>query len=315
MAIKKYFWLLIKMSLVGLLFIGCESFREKGKTSEPTEEPVEKIETVKEPPAEVVAKPEFLVRESPKLGIILGGGGALSFAHIGLLQELENQKIPVHAIAGVEWGALVAGTFAITKKAHAIEWQLLKMPVKKFDTSSFFSRGQQAVSIKEFSGFLSDVFKTTQFSDLAVPFACPFANVDAEKPQMQTKGSLRSAMFACWPYPPHFAVETVAADPSGIEPMANFLRQQGAELIVYVDVDDNKLMSDKDRKSKPQAALLWTQNKSVVSLLQKPIVDEVIHIPLAGQSMSSYQNLRAIVRTGQVKSKSVVKGLAKKYAY
>lgn len=302
------------MSLIGILAVGCQIFKEKSQTIEPEEK--EKIETVSEPQAEVVNKPEFLVRNAPKLGIILGGGGALTFAQIGFLQELETQKIPIHSIAGVEWGALIGGAFAMNKKAHALEWQLLKMPVKNFEKSSFFSRGQQAVETKEFASFITSVYKSTQFSDLQVPFACSFLNLETEKPLLQTRGSLRSAIHACWPYPPHFAIGTVAADPAGIENLAKFLRQQGAELVVYVDVvGQNRLLSDKEHKDKPQSALLWTQNKSLVSLLEKPMVDEVISLPLAGHSMSSYQSLRALVRMGQVKSRTPVKGLAKKYAY
>lgn len=315
MGIKKFLLLLVNINLIVVFVVGCESFRKRDEHI-PHETSKPPIETVEEPKAEVVAKPEFLVRNAPKLGIILGGGGALSYAHIGFLQELENQKIPVHSIAGVEWGALVAGSFAMTKKAHSTEWQLLKIPTKSFDNKSFFSRSQQAVEPKEFSGFLSSVYKTTQFTDLEIPFACSFLNIESEKIYIQAKGSLKSAMNACWPYPPHFAVSTVAADPSGIEPLARFLRNQGAELIVYVDViTENRLLGEKERKDKPQSALLWTQNKSLVSLLDKPIVDEVIRIQLAGHSMNSYQSLRALVRMGQVKSKTVVKGLAKKYAY
>ena len=46
------------------------------------------------------------------VGVALGGGGALGFAHIGLLRVLEEAGIPIDYIAGASFGALVAGFYA-----------------------------------------------------------------------------------------------------------------------------------------------------------------------------------------------------------
>src|SRR6201997_3174310 len=48
----------------------------------------------------------------PRIGIAFEGGGALGLAHIGVLQWLEEHKIPVDYIAGVSMGGLVGGIYA-----------------------------------------------------------------------------------------------------------------------------------------------------------------------------------------------------------
>lgn len=48
----------------------------------------------------------------PTIGIALGGGGALGFAHLGVLQVLEEEKIPIDMIAGCSMGALLGGIYA-----------------------------------------------------------------------------------------------------------------------------------------------------------------------------------------------------------
>jgi NTE family protein len=48
----------------------------------------------------------------PKIGLVLGGGGARGAAHIGVLEVLHELRIPVDCIAGTSMGALVAGAFA-----------------------------------------------------------------------------------------------------------------------------------------------------------------------------------------------------------
>jgi len=48
----------------------------------------------------------------PRIGLVLGGGGARGAAHIGVLEVLEKLRIPVDCVAGTSMGALVAGSYA-----------------------------------------------------------------------------------------------------------------------------------------------------------------------------------------------------------
>jgi NTE family protein len=59
--------------------------------------------------------------ERPRIGLVLGGGGARGAAHIGVLKELERQRIPVDAIAGTSIGAIVGGLYASGKTPAELE--------------------------------------------------------------------------------------------------------------------------------------------------------------------------------------------------
>src|SRR5690606_23179958 len=48
----------------------------------------------------------------PRIGLVLGGGGAKGAAHIGVLRVLDELRIPIDCIAGTSMGALIGGTFA-----------------------------------------------------------------------------------------------------------------------------------------------------------------------------------------------------------
>jgi NTE family protein len=48
----------------------------------------------------------------PRVGLVLGGGGARGAAHIGVLEVLERARVPVDCVAGTSMGALVAGAWA-----------------------------------------------------------------------------------------------------------------------------------------------------------------------------------------------------------
>ena len=48
----------------------------------------------------------------PKVGLVLGGGGARGGAHLGVLEVLEEMRVPVACIAATSMGALVGGAYA-----------------------------------------------------------------------------------------------------------------------------------------------------------------------------------------------------------
>jgi NTE family protein len=50
--------------------------------------------------------------KTPKIGLVLAGGGALGYAHVGVLKVLERERIPVHFITGTSMGAIVGAAYA-----------------------------------------------------------------------------------------------------------------------------------------------------------------------------------------------------------
>src|SRR5215469_13500919 len=58
--------------------------------------------------------------KQPKLGLVLEGGGALGLAHIGVIQYLEEHRIPVSYIAGTSMGGLVGGVYATGRNAAEV---------------------------------------------------------------------------------------------------------------------------------------------------------------------------------------------------
>ncbi len=57
----------------------------------------------------------------PKIGLVLGGGGARGGAHIGVLKALEQMRVPVDYIAGTSVGALIGGMYASGMSPAEIE--------------------------------------------------------------------------------------------------------------------------------------------------------------------------------------------------
>ena len=66
---------------------------------------------------------------APRIGLVLGGGGAKGLAHVGVIRVLDEMHIPIHCVAGTSMGALVGGIFAsgmppgqLERETLGIDW-------------------------------------------------------------------------------------------------------------------------------------------------------------------------------------------------
>ena len=60
----------------------------------------------------VVSAADAAASGRPRVGLVLGGGGARGIAHIGVLKMLEELRIPVDCVAGTSMGSIIGGLYA-----------------------------------------------------------------------------------------------------------------------------------------------------------------------------------------------------------
>ena len=87
-------------------------------------------------------------KSRPTVGVVLSGGGAKGFAHIGALKVLEEAGIPIDYIAGTSMGAIVGGLYAIGYDAHTID-SLVKKQNWRLLLSDDVNRENLPFSLKE----------------------------------------------------------------------------------------------------------------------------------------------------------------------
>ncbi len=219
--------------LFSFLFLAaCQSrdIREENKPQETTADvsKMPEIPPAPEAPVTKVPAPNELIR----LGVILGPGGSKTFAQVGFLKELQARKIPVHAVVGMEWGALVAASFAAKGSAHEAEWQLSKL---KDGGSNWL--GNSKSNIKDLIDPLKPFLGSYKAESLKVPFACPSMNLKKAQVFMMAKGQLDQLLPYCLPYPPYFSdFDKNIAGPREIQMAVDYLRRQGANYIILVNV-------------------------------------------------------------------------------
>ena len=84
------------------------------------------------PKAEATSKVAAAPAKRPRVGLVLGGGGARGLAHVGVLEQLERLHVPIDCIAGTSAGALIGGIYAsgmplpeIRRRLEDADWDKL----------------------------------------------------------------------------------------------------------------------------------------------------------------------------------------------
>ena len=209
----------------------------------------------------------------PRIGLVLGGGGARGIAHISVLRKLEEMHVPVDCIAGTSMGALVGAMYAsgmsvddIEKTVLGLDWQRLfddslDRPERSFrrkkDDDLVISApgvgiGRKGVKIAGgilggerilllFEKLVEPVATIEDFDRLPIPFRAVAADINDGEPVLIQGGDLALAMRASMSLPglfPPVPIDGHVLVDGGIARNlpVDVAKQMGADVIIAVDV-------------------------------------------------------------------------------
>jgi predicted acylesterase/phospholipase RssA len=257
-------------------------------------------------------------KKAPKVGLILGPGGAKAFAHVGVLTSLQKAKVPVESIVGLEWGAWVAAYYAQAGHPQDAEWSLSKLKSEDLpEEKGLFNTRLSPLNIDSLEKFLNSTFHVTDLTKVKIPMACPIVSAKSGRVTWIAKGDIRNAMRQCLVYPPLFLSgdSEYFAGAGEIKAAAQYLRNQGMELIIFVNVlSENPALPSKVVKDDPVLALHY---HTLSRLLADPAgpVDEVITIPTATAHILDIEKRRALVQEGLKRGTMAAQRMANKYGF
>lgn len=240
--------------------------------------------------------PQLNNKVLPKFGIIFSGGGAKAWAHIGFLKELQKFKWPVHSVAGFEWGAVVAATYAQNLSANEVEWEMSKL--------KDFGKTEE---------FLKAVFEKKNTADLKIPFVCPSLNISKQAYYLLNRGQLQQLIPFCVSQPPITApYQQSVAVMTDVASLAQHLRSTGASRIILVNVMSQAKMRSFVNDYMSAENILWVESAALMA--KKPVgVDETININLDDYGIKDLDKRRDLIAKGAELSYDQIKKLAQKY--
>ena len=178
-----------------------------------------------------------------KVGLALGSGAARGLAHIGVLEVLEKEGIPIDMIAGTSAGAAIGALYAEGKDASVIKSLTLDLSWKRLASLADLALPRTGfIKGKKIQGLLEVIIGgDMKFSDLKIPFACVAADIMTGEEVVINQGSVLEGIRASISIPVIFTVVKwkgrYLVDGGLVNPVpVSVLRQMGADFIIAVNV-------------------------------------------------------------------------------
>lgn len=280
----------------------------------------------------------------PKVAVVLSGGGAKGFAHIGVLKVLEEEGIPVDIIVGTSMGSIVGGLYSIGYSADDIakmslseDWAKLfadyipriqldqhsrenqqryvfNIPVsdeRKPIVPNGLINGQNVLNL--FCGLAANVPVDADFSKFPISFACIGTDLETGKEVILNSGFLPTAIFGSMAIPAVFApIEHnghLLVDGGLVNNFpTDVAKMMGADIIIGSDIRNNLYPGSEIvtiNKLMDQLINFYTIDKDSVN---KSLCNVIIHPNIEGFSTSSFYTaaVDTLIRRGLVAATSSI---------
>jgi len=275
-----------------------------------------------------------LPNDSLKVGLVLSGGGAKGFAHIGVLKVIDSLGIKIDYVVGTSMGAIIGSLYAsgysgkqldsifkslnfddvisdnLPRDAKTFyervnsEKYAITLPFDKFKLKlpSAISRGQNVYNL--LTKLTLPVSEIHDFSKLPIPFFCIGTDIETGEMIILDKGNLATAITASGAFPTLFRpviIDGRILIDGGVTnnyPIDE-LKAKGVEKIIGVDVQDS-LVTREELKSAPEI-LLQINNYRTINEMKKKVEKTDVYIKpnIKEFTVISFSEGREIVKNGE----------------
>jgi len=187
----------------------------------------------------MVVPPPVPVPRLPRIGLALGGGAARGFAHIGVIQVLEEQGIRPDLVVGTSAGSLVAALYASGKSGVEMGSLAQSMDESGLTDWSFPSRG--LIRGEALARYVRAQTSGLTIEQMKLPLGIVATDLADGQPILFRRGDAGVAVRASSAVPAVFQPVKIGAreyvDGGLVSPVpVRFARQMGAELVIAVDI-------------------------------------------------------------------------------
>jgi NTE family protein len=182
----------------------------------------------------------------PKIALVLGGGAARGFAHVGVIRVLEQEKIPVDLVVGTSVGSLIGALYAGNRNGFELEWaafQLTKEDIFDFGVWNAVM-GMGLARGERLEAFVKGKVKQQTIEELPLPFAAVATDLNWGTRVVLDHGPVARAVRASSAIPGVFEPVSVGGkllvDGGVVDNIPiEVARSKGADVVVAVDISED----------------------------------------------------------------------------
>ena len=138
----------------------------------------------------------FLLKRHQPYAFVLSGGGALAFAHIGVLRHCATQKIKPEFLVGTSMGSIISAYYGLYGELDSFVDKLskAKLPTQLWKDLNFLGLG--LVTGKQIERLLKESFADKRFEDCHIPVKINASDLNSGRMVVFEKGPLLPALRA-----------------------------------------------------------------------------------------------------------------------
>jgi NTE family protein len=237
----------------------------------------------------------------PKVGLALGGGAARGFAHIGVIQVLEEAGIRPDLVVGTSAGSLVAAMYAAGKSGAELAALALAMDESAITDWAFPGRG--VIRGDALARYVREQTGGRNIEQMRLPLGIVATELASGAPILFQRGDAGLAVRASSAVPAVFQPVAINGreyvDGGLVSPVpVRFARQMGAELVIAVDIS-----SAPEANATGDAIRLLLQTFAImgrsISQLELRDADVVLRPTLGGVGSADFTARRRAIEAGR----------------
>ncbi len=242
-------------------------------------------------------------RRAPKLGLVLGGGAARGFAHVGVIQVLEEAGITPALVVGTSAGSLVAAFYASGKNGAQLQRVSETMDEAALTdwTVPLLSRGMMRG--EGLARYVAAQTGGRRIEDLPLPLGIVATDLHSGQGVLFQRGDIATAVRASSAVPAVFEPVRVAGrdyvDGGLVSPVpVRYARQMGADLVLAVDISSTP---ESNKANDMLQVLLQTftiMSKSINAFELKD-AEVVVRPALNGVGSAAFSERRRSIEAGR----------------
>lgn len=255
-------------------------------------------------PPDVPSAVQVVPKKPPKVGLVLGGGAARGFAHIGVIQVLEEAGVRPSLVVGTSAGSLVAAFYASGKSGAQLQQIAESMEEATFAdwTLPIFSRGM--LRGEALARYVSTQVNGRLIENMPLPLGIVATDLNSGQGVLFQRGDTATAVRASSAVPALFQPVKISGreyvDGGLVSPVpVRYARQMGAELVIAVDISS---APESNAASDTLQILLQTfsiMSKSINSFELRE-ADVVVRPSLIGVGSSDFGARRRAIEAGRI---------------
>lgn len=270
---------------------------------------------VTEPPA-VVAPAVKPAPRPPRIGLALGGGAARGFAHIGVIQVLEEAGIRPDLVVGTSAGSLVAALYAAGRSGA--ELGSLAQSMDETAITDWAYPGRALIRGDALARYVREQTGGKLIEQMRLPLGIVATDLDSGAPVLFQRGDAGQAVRASSAVPAVFQPVKIGTreyvDGGLVSPVpVRFARQMGAEVVVAVDISavpEGQPTGDAMRMLLQTFAIMGRS----INHFELKDADVVLRPGLAGMGSADFTARKRAIDAGRAAAQAMLPALRAKLA-